>query len=55
MLELIGSDVSKINFECFLQSLGNQPQTKVVRVIKAGMTDYEFDSLLRFISKHNGI
>ena len=55
MLELIGSDVSKVNFECFLKSLGDQPQTKIVRIIKTGMTDYEFDGLLRFLARHQNI
>jgi hypothetical protein len=55
LIELIGGDISKVNFPCYLKSLGHQPQAKVVRVIKTAMSDYEFDHLLRFISEHQGV
>ena len=50
LVELIGGDVSMINFQCYLKSLGQQSQAKIVRVIKTAMSDYDFDHLLQFIS-----
>lgn len=55
LIELIGINSSKINFEAYLRSLGCQADAKTVRIIKSGLSDYDFDALLRFVSQHPSI
>lgn len=44
--------MSKINFDCYLRSLGDVSSVKILRIIRCSLVDADMDYLLHFLSKN---
>jgi len=44
--------MSKINFDCYLRSLGNVSSVKILRIIRCSLVDADMNYLLHFLSKN---
>jgi hypothetical protein len=55
LIELIGVDISKINFSCYLKTLKGTNSVKTIRMIRCGMSDADFDHLLNFLSENEDV
>jgi hypothetical protein len=55
LVELIGGNAAKINFDCYLRSLGSVGEVRTIRMIRSQLVDADFDQLLRFLSLHPSV
>ncbi len=55
LVELIGGNAAKINFDCYLRSLGSVGEVRTIRMIRSQLVDADFDHLLRFLSHHPSV
>ena len=55
LVELVGGDVSRVNFDCYLRALGELEQTRTLRMIRSGLVDADMDSVLKLLAVHPGV